>query len=281
MRQRNPLRFARHLAHALGAPVLGRLHDAFLARGDEVPRHEAPPFQRLAADHDELRIRAGQHALGRGRVEQRHRVQRQRHAVHFQRAADGVDGRFRRQAGQADLLARLQRHIQIQGLAVGAHGRGLAEGAADQHPHPGALHRQLGNLVGRRVAEARLIFLVRQRQRGPQLQAVGAVRAIHQVLGRALGVDDAASGRHPVDGARFDALHGADAVAVVHRPFEQIGDRGQADVGMGPHVVVGARRHVHRAEMVEEDERAHGLLDGGRQETPHHQAAAQILLVAF
>jgi hypothetical protein len=104
---------------------------------------------------------------------------------------------------------------------------------------------------------------MRRRQRRPQLQAVRAVRHADQIGRRTLGVHDAAAGRHPVDGARFDALVGAQAVAVIHRALKQIGHGGQADMRVRPHVVIGIGRHIDRAEMVEENEGADGLLDGG------------------
>jgi hypothetical protein len=130
------------------------------------------------------------------------------------------------------------------------------------------------------VVERRSFLFMRHRQRGPQLQAMRAVRLADQILRRALGMHDAAAGRHPVDGARLDALHRAQAVAVIHRAFKQIRHGGQADMRMRTHVMVGIQRHVERTEMVEENERAHRLLDGGWQEAAHHQAAAQVFLMA-
>ncbi|MNT34225.1 hypothetical protein D3C72_1701920 [compost metagenome] len=208
-------------------------------------------------------------------------MRHERHAIDQHVPADRINRRLRRQAFQAQLAPRLQRHVQVHRLHIGAHGRGLAKGRADQHLHHGAIERHDGNVGLRRVRETRFVFLVRLGQRGPQLQAVRAVRLVHQVLGSALGMDNALPGRHQVDGARLDALHRAQAVAVVHGAFKQIGHRGQADVRMRAHVVVRTGRHVDRAEMVEENERAHGLLHGRRQVAAHDEAAAQVFLVAL
>src|SRR5450830_1950045 len=94
-------------------------------------------------------------------------------------------------------------------------------------------------------------------------------------------MDDTAAGRHPVNGARLDALHRAHAVAVHHRPLVQIGDGGQANVGMGPHVVVGIRVGVDGAEVVEKDEGTDGLHGGRGQQAAHDKTAAQVFVVGF
>ena len=87
-------------------------------------------------------------------------------------------------------------------------------------------------------------LLERLGERRPELQSVDAVRRTAQVLGRALGMDDAASGRHPVDRTGLDPLHRAKAVPVQHRAVEQVGDRREPDMRMGSHVVVVARVRV-------------------------------------
>ena len=76
------------------------------------------------------------------------------------------------------------------------------------------------------------------------------------VVGRgALGMHDAAPGRHPVDGAGPDRQRGAEAVAMHDLAVEQIGDGGEPDMRMRPHVDAVAGLEHRRAEMVEEDER--------------------------
>ena len=109
------------------------------------------------------------------------------------------------------------------------------------------------------MAETGVGFLDRQRQRRPQLQPVHHVRNVVQVGRSAFRMDDAAAGCHPVDGAGFDALHGAQAVAVQHRAFEQVSDSREADVRMRPHVVVVPGPRGDRAEMIEEHEGADRL----------------------
>ena len=85
-------------------------------------------------------------------------------------------------------------------------------------------------------------------------------------------------GRHPVDRAGLDALHGAQAVPVHHRAFEQIGDGREADVRMRPHVVVVAGTRGDRPEVVEEHERADRLPRESGQQPAHREAAAQVLV---
>ena len=106
---------------------------------------------------------------------------------------------------------------------------------------------------------------------------MGDIFLLLQVGRRALGVDDAAPGRHPVDGAWLDALDGAQAVAMHHRAFEQVSDGRQPDMRMRPHVVVVARAGGDRAEVIEEHKRPYALpwRDGWKQ-PPHHESAAQV-----
>ena len=66
-----------------------------------------------------------------------------------------------------------------------------------------------------------------------------------------------------------------------HRALEQIGDRGQPDVRMRPHVVLVARRLGGRAEVVEEDEGPHGTALRGRQQAPDLEATAEVLVVGL
>jgi hypothetical protein len=84
---------------------------------------------------------------------------------------------------------------------------------------------------------------------------------------------------HPVDRAGQDLLHAAQAVAMHHRALEKVGDGRQADVRMRPHVVFGARLFGGRPEMVEEHERPDRAALRRRQQAPHVEAAAQVLVV--
>ena len=76
-------------------------------------------------------------------------------------------------------------------------------------------------------------------------------------------MDDAAAGGHQVDRARLDHRVSADAVAMLDRAFEQIGDGGEVDVRVRANVHALAGGKPRRAELVDEDERAdHGPLAG-------------------
>jgi hypothetical protein len=94
-------------------------------------------------------------------------------------------------------------------------------------------------------------------------------------------MDDALAGRHPVDRAGLDPLHRAERVAVLDRAVEEVGEGGEADVRMGPHVVAGARIERHRAEVVEEDEGPDAPPVAVRQRATHGEAAAEVLLHGF
>jgi hypothetical protein len=87
-----------------------------------------------------------------------------------------------------------------------------------------------------------------------------------------------ASGRHPVDGARFDALDGAEIVPVQHRAFEEISDRREADVGMGTHIMIVTRSRRQRPEVIEKNKWADALLRMRWQQPAHREAAADILV---
>ncbi len=78
-------------------------------------------------------------------------------------------------------------------------------------------------------------------------------------------MDDAAPGGHQVDRARLDHLVAADAVAVLDRAFEQIGDSGEVDVRVRPDVHAASRRQARRAELVDEDERPDHRAGLGRE----------------
>src|SRR6478736_2232355 len=94
------------------------------------------------------------------------------------------------------------------------------------------------------------------------------------VLGaRALRVYDTLPGGHPVDVARNDRLHVAQAVAVDLPAFEKVGDGGEPDVRMRPHVDASSRRELHRPEMIEKNERSDHLGWKSRQQSLHQKAA--------
>src|SRR5262245_30642327 len=100
-------------------------------------------------------------------------------------------------------------------------------------------------------------LLVSRRHREPALQSMQAFAA-QPVVGRgALGMYDAAAGGHQVDLAWPDGLGAAERIAMHDLAVEQVGDRGETDVWMRPHIDAVAGAELGRTEMVEEDERPH------------------------
>ena len=270
---------ARHGGKALRSPVFGSLLQPIPAARDEVPGQKARPVERVTADHCQPHWRVGLQHHGFALFEHRHGVAGAGHAVDAQVAIDRVDGPLHGQRRQLEAPAGRQRDVEVQRGREGHHRRSGAEGRADQHTHLRALMHQRRNGFGRCVREAGLHFFVGLRQGAPQLQAVVDVGAVFQMVGLALGMHDAAAGRHPVDGAGADLLHRAQAVAVHHGAVEQVSDGSQADVRMRPHVVLVFGVLGGRPEVVEEDEGADRAVHGGRQQPPDPKAATQVFLV--
>ena len=86
-------------------------------------------------------------------------------------------------------------------------------------------------------------------------------------------MDNAPSRGHPVNRARLDRLHAAETIAMNDRAGKQIGDRGQADVRMGPHVDALARRQLGRSHLIEKDERSDATPLQRRQHAAHFEPA--------
>jgi len=277
-RQRNELGLARDRRKALGQPVGLGGADALARRGDEIPRQEAVA-ERLATDDDDAATaRRRQHRRAAGREHGEGELV-DLGAVDLDRVVDRVDGALgrvgRRQddAGAAgDVEIQHQRERRRRGhdrrrSSERRTGDDVGGGAVEPHPR---------YLVGGDVLERRRGALLIGGQRDPELQAVARVRHAEQVFRRALRMDDAAPGRHPVDGARRDALDHAGRVAMHDRAFEEVGQRRQADVRVRANLVVRAGLHCDRAEVVEEDERADGAAVGLRQQAANREAAAEI-----
>src|SRR6516225_6870878 len=89
--------------------------------------------------------------------------------------------------------------------------------------------------------------------------------------GSTLGMDDPAPRGHPVHRARPDRHGAAEAVAMYDLAVEEIGDGGQADMRMGPHVNAVAGLEYGRPEMVEKDERADHARLCRRQRAVHRE----------
>ena len=63
------------------------------------------------------------------------------------------------------------------------------------------------------------------------------------------------------------------AIAMHHRPFVQIRDRGQPDMRMRPHIDAAASPEFDRPHMIQEHERPHGALLRRRQRPPNLESA--------
>ena len=94
-----------------------------------------------------------------------------------------------------------------------------------------------------------------------------------RVVGRALGMGDAAPGRHQVHGARRDLQRVALAVAMHDAAVEQIGDGRKPDMRMRAHIHALPGDELHRPQLVEEDERPDHLPLAMRQRAAHLEAA--------
>src|ERR1700689_3128526 len=84
---------------------------------------------------------------------------------------------------------------------------------------------------------------------------------------------DAAAGGHPVHRARPDRHRGAKTVAMHDLAVEQVGDGGEPDMRVRPHVDAVAGLEHRRAEMVEEDEWPDHARLPRRQRAMHLEAA--------
>jgi len=234
---------------------------------------------RLAAD-DEDAAAARRGELGRGaRREHDHRQLVVGDAVDLDRMVDGVERALDGVAGrQRDLhiASDVEVEHQRQRRRRDRQRRGMTERAAGDDMHGRAGKPYPRDPFCGQMLERRRGVLERFGQGHPELQPVGAMGTAQEILRRPLGVDDAAPGRHPVDGARLDPLHDAGRVAVHDRALEQVGEGRQPDVRMRPDVVMGTGSDVDRTEVVEEDERPDGAPIGRGQEAPNHEPAAEV-----
>ena len=89
-------------------------------------------------------------------------------------------------------------------------------------------------------------------------------------------MDYAAACRHPVHRAGLNYQVGAERIPVPDRPVKQIGDRRQADMGMGADVETASRRIIYRAEMVEEDKRTHRAMGMEGQDPSHDETMTEV-----
>ena len=126
----------------------------------------------------------------------------------------------------------------------------------------------MGSASAAVVHERRLGLLLLGWQRHPGLDAEQALTRAAALGARALGMDDAAPGAHPVHRAGLDRLLGPQAVAVQDLALEQVGQRREVDVRVGAHVDALVGQELRRPHLVEEDERADHLPLGGGQRAP-------------
>ena len=213
-----------------GIPVGGGPVHLLAAAADEVPPHDDPLGERLAAEQQCTHRPGGGQVKGLpppAQVGQRARADCR--APHRQRAVQHYEGVLERGVeGQRDRAAAPGGELRPEQRRVGP-GRGRGAGQrADQHGDPGGAEagdRQLGVVLerGRAVAGA-------LRLRHPQLDAVLARRL---AAGRLLGVGDAVAGGHEVELAGPDRLLAAQAVPVQQRALHQPRDGVQAGVGVG------------------------------------------------
>src|SRR6476620_5579218 len=98
-------------------------------------------------------------------------------------------------------------------------------------------------------------FFVLLGQRDPDLYAVESLAAFPELVIGAFGVDDAASGGHPVHRAGLDRLHAAETVPMNDRAVAQVGHGSKPDMRMRTHVDPCSRRELSRSHLIEENER--------------------------
>ena len=123
--------------------------------------------------------------------------------------------------------------------------------AADDPHHRAVIVDDLGDLGARDVLVARRRHLQRRRQVGPELEAVHPAR---RVAVRHLLVEDAAAGGHPLHVARTERALVAQAVGVVDRAGQHVGDGLDAAVRVPRKARLVVGRPVV-AEVVQQQER--------------------------
>src|SRR4051794_24690134 len=89
-------------------------------------------------------------------------------------------------------------------------------------------------------------------------------------------MNDAPAGRHQIDLARADRLDITFAVAVDDLAIDQVGQRGEADMRMGPRIQALSGAEGDRTEAIEEDKRADHPALRRRQRPSHLKTVPQI-----
>src|SRR5262245_19645322 len=127
------------------------------------------------------------------------------------------------------------------------------------------------------MGELRVHFLALFGQRDPGLYAVNEI-ALRACLFEALRVRDAAARGHPVHFGGMNGLLEAEAVPMDDLAIEQISDRGQADMRMGPHIhrPGNAGSKIDGPEVIEENERPDHAPLNERQHAAHLEPAERL-----
>src|SRR6266536_3980291 len=139
----------------------------------------------------------------------------------------------------------------------------------------GALHRW--NLRGRHILITRLRQLEPARQVHPDLKAVDAAAALEELARRQLGVDDAATGSHPLHVARVDHAAMACGILVLDAAFENVRDGLEAAMRMIGCADRLAGSVLDRTQLVDEQERVHEL-EPGRRHWPAYDKPGTLVL---
>ncbi len=199
---------ARDDREAALSPVFLRLLDPLARARDEVPLHVATTDRLACDDHDVGAVGAAdvdllppvedEHLAGAGAASSP-LAAANRAADHVDRALGEIvremKERLLRQAG----LGVEERRVDVDG--------GLdAVGFAGEHPNPDRADASLLEAIRGVVAKGGLGLLFVGRQGDPQLDAVEPAAGPAKLRAAALGVDDPATGGHPVDGAGLDRL---------------------------------------------------------------------------
>ena len=138
-----------------------------------------------------------------------------------------------------------------------------------------ALVLKHGEIGGAVMGKGWIAILLRARQRHPCLDAIKLRPSLALLLGRAFGMDDAASRTHHIQLAGSNNLRAAQGIAMHDLPLEHIGHGRQADMGMGPDVEPLAQQKFSGTKLVEEDEWPDHLRLLRRQ-SPAHLHATKI-----
>src|SRR5688572_9803289 len=242
--------------HAPGAPVALGLLDAIPRRGHEVP-FDVALAQRLSTEehHDRGGDRRDDRVAG---AEDGHLSFGEGPPIGLDRARCHIDGALRVPARQLHPRTGSKRAVCVEDRRMRRHRGPEARHLARDEAERNAVVVGLRQVIARMVRERRLDFLVLLRQGDPGLDAVQAPALAARAL-EALGMRDAAASGHPVDLERPDRLLEPEAVAMHDLALEQVGHGRQADVRMRPYVdgPGNARRKIHRADSIKEDERSH------------------------